>query len=309
MLSNAVDTREEMPDSLVSSEPTKEETPNVRTSGEIVRLAYSVFRRNFRALYKLTLPPSIFVLLVYYLRLWMLYRIRESRPTFQAALIEGFAVNFGCYFLAWLLETASLAAVCSAVSMNNDTLAVSDDGYRRVRERFGAISYIAFMTYLRFIVLFAILMTLFSYAIFVVRLVPRNLISMESFGYVEAAIVFILCGAAIMGYAFAVPIVLNVEKNGREAMRSSWRLTDGYEGAIFQLIVEGLVSLFVASYAADWLGKALFRNFDLRTWGAWPQWILTAMVGAAVQIPMFIGFALLYERAVNVRSEAISVAR
>jgi hypothetical protein len=310
MLATQMELNSENSDWSVSSDVTHGQEEAWR--GEFLRLVYSTYRKNFWTLYRLAIPAAIFALLINNGRVYvgreLMRGIARFSPIPTRVLFALGVWNLSTFFLAWFLQTFAFAAICatvSGVSTTNETL--NSDGYARARDRVNSVLYVAFATYLRFVVLFAIAMYLILPAAF--RILPQSLWANPWLAYAESAVVVLMIAAAIMGHAFAIPIVVITGTTGHDAMKTSWRMSDGHEGQLFRLIVESFFAGALGAYAASWALYFLLHRVDLHGWAGWMTAVVTTLVGAAAEIPMFLGFSLLYERAVAAESEVTSAAR
>ena len=59
----------------------------------------------------------------------------------------------------------------------------------------------------------------------------------------------------------------------------------------------------VAMYGMSWLTYLIFTHVNVGEWGGWVVAIANALVGATVQAPMLIAFALLYFKVTDPQPE------
>lgn len=298
-------------DWLVSSGETAEREERQRNNREVFRFIYRTYRNNFWAFYKLSVPPAIFCLLVNTGRMMLvrsLFRdVVRCGPIPPRVLFASGAVTLTALFLVWLLQCFAFAAVSATVmGVSRDESRLNSDGYARARERSGPVAYVAFVTYVRCIALFAISMYVILPAAY--RVMPKSLTSNSWFWYAEGIVIVLLIAAAIMGYAFAIPLVVATDATGHEAMKRSWRLSDGHEGSLFRLIFESSFAGLIAAFGANWMMFFLLQQVDLHGFAGWATAICITLVSAAAELPMFIGFALLYEGAVKEKNAATTSA-
>jgi hypothetical protein len=100
--------------------------------------------------------------------------------------------------------------------------------------------------------------------------------------------------AALVGFVFAIPMVMATDATAGKALQASWRLTDGHEGKLILFIAESVIGAVVAMYAMSWASYLIFSHVNVGGWGVWAVAIAAALVGGTVQAPMLIAFALLY---------------
>ena len=282
-----------------------------RSDREVYRLIYRTYRNNFWTFYKLSVPPAIFCLLINTGRTMLVRELWRDVVRFgpipALVLLASGAVTITALFLAWLIQCFAFTAVSATVmGVSLDDGELNSDGYARARECLSRVAYVAFATYTRFVVLFAI--STFVILPAVLRISSRSLTNNSWFWYVEGLVIVLLIAAAIMGYAFAIPLVVATDSTGHEAMKRSWRLSDGHEGNLFRLIFESSFGGLLAAYGAGWLMFFLLQRVDLHGYAEWATAVCIALVSAAVELPMFIGFAVLYERAAEEKNAATASA-
>jgi hypothetical protein len=91
-----------------------------------------------------------------------------------------------------------------------------------------------------------------------------------------------------------IPLILSGNTGAWGALRKSVKLSNGYEGFLFLLVLESMVGSYVAWYAAHY-GLTLLFPAHLRytAWYGWIVYFASVLASAAVQPPIFIGFSLL----------------
>ena len=111
-------------------------------------------------------------------------------------------------------------------------------------------------------------------------------------------------GASLVGYVvvasvvswlgMAIPLILSREVGAWRALKRSVKLSNGYEGFLFLLVLESMAGTYVAWYAVHY-GLPLLFPVQLRhtAWYGWLAYFVSILASAAVQPPMFIGFSLL----------------
>jgi hypothetical protein len=284
------------PDWLISSDLHAQQSPRPKTS-EFVADVYRMYGRNFWDFYKLSVPPTLLALVVYTARPVLSSMITSGAPRGREILMHPGVVvgvglaNLSSFFLAWFLEAFTFAAATDVVGGLYRGTDVETDGYARARERIWEVLKISLATFIPFILGLGFLMFLFTLAI--LRLNSRLL---DNYWFALGLVNFqmLLLFAALVGFAFAIPMVMATDATAGKALRASWRLTDGQEGKLILFVAESLVGTVVAMYAMSWLSYVIFSRVNGGGWGVWAVAIAAALLGATVQAPMLIAFALLY---------------
>jgi hypothetical protein len=195
------------------------------------------------------------------------------------------------------LTFAAATDVVGALCRGTDV--AESDGYARARERIWEVLKISLVTFVPFILGFGLLMFLFTLAI--LRLNSRALSNYWlALGLVNFQMFLLF--AALVGFAFAIPMVMATDAPAGKALRASWRLTDGHEGKLILFVAESLIGALLAMYATNWLAYVVFSHVNGGEWGVWATAIATALLGASAQAPMLIAFALLYFKVVEPQS-------
>ena len=74
----------------------------------------------------------------------------------------------------------------------------------------------------------------------------------------------------------------------------SIKLSDGYEGSLFLLVVHSLVGSYLAWYVSYHALRFMFPDYLRHTvWYGWFAYVVGVLAAAAVEPPIFIGFSLL----------------
>lgn len=285
-------------DWLVSSSGVPVEGQTKIETSRFVADVYRVYGQNFWDFYKLTVPPSVLALLVYTMRPALLNMITSGAPRGREILMHPGVIvgiwlaNFGSFFLAWFFEAFSFGAVTDVVgALHTGTGIPEGDGYVTARERIWKIFKISLATYIPFVTGFFLLMLLFMS---VVLRFNSPLLGNFWFGMVLATVEMFMVAAALIGFVFAVPLVMATDASTGKALRQSWRLTDGHEGKLILFVAESFLGALIVMYAMNWIGYLVFSRVSLGGWETWVLAITTALVGATAQAPMLIAFALLY---------------
>jgi hypothetical protein len=114
------------------------------------------------------------------------------------------------------------------------------------------------------------------------------------FNYGAALASYVLVASIISWCGMAIPLVLRGNTQVWASLKRSVELSNGYEGALFWLVVQSVAGSFVAWYAT-YYGLRLFFPAPLRytIWYGWLVYLVAVLASAAVEPPIFIGFSLL----------------
>jgi hypothetical protein len=163
------------------------------------------------------------------------------------------------------------------------------DSHQRAREHFGALVLAALFTFCAFL---AGLVVAEFVEFAAVRVVGWPHFSRFSYGVGFAAGVAI--ASIVSWFGMSIPIIVRGNAGVWGALKKSVELSNGYEGALFWLVVQSVAGSFVAGYAT-YYGLRLFFPAHLRytLWYGWLVYIVAVLASAAVEPPIFIGFSLL----------------
>jgi len=262
----------------------------------LLRDVYVLYASQFRRWFFITAPTSLLasvVLLMADQRIRALYRSipRGETPHHWGEIGESLVLRFGSFFISWFLGCFVLAAIATAVNgVDDDGDKVwRSDSYQRAREHFGALLLAAVLTFCAFLAGMAI----FGFIVFaMIRLVgwshfSRFNLSASLAGYVIAA-------SIVSWFGMAIPLILSGDVGVWRALKKSVKLSNGYEGLLFLLVVESLAGSYVAWYAVHYGLPFLFPpSLRHAEWYGWLVYFVSVLASAAVQPPMFIGFSLL----------------
>jgi len=242
-------------------------------------------------------PASLLAGLVVTLAEQRVRAIFSSIPRGQAAqhyldILTANAIRFGGFFLSWLLGCFALAAIASVVSgfdAHDEQADWAHDSYQRAREHVWAIALTAFIILCAFILCgvvfgifeFAALQALFG------RSVYRHGLAAGLLGYV-------FVGSAISWLGASIPLVLRGDVTVRAALKKSMKLSRGYQGALFLLVVESVGGSYIAWYGVvHGLPLLMPHDWQYPVWYGWLVRLAGILASAAVEPPLFIGFSFL----------------
>ena len=206
-------------------------------------------------------------------------------------VVETLAFRFGSYFVTWFLGCFALAAVASIVSSaqeEDDGSAWIPDRHQRAREHLGAIFAAALITFGAFLVGMALSQFVLLAAS---RAISQHQFS--RFSYVAELLVVISVASLVSWLGISIPLILRGRKLWA-ALKGSVELSSGYEGALSLLVVESLAGSFAAAYLTLYsLRFVIPIAYRYAPSYSWVITVLIALVSAAVEAPLFIGFSLL----------------
>ena len=264
---------------------------------EFLKSVFALYRSHFFRWFGITAPTSLLAAGILWIVDQRVKAILRNIPLFelphhQWEIAGTVILRLGGYFLSWFLGCFALAAIATVVSNLNDD--EDDDAWRRdshqqAREHFGKLVLVAVFTSSAFLLGLAMLQV-------VVAAIGRVVGWSHFLRYSYAALlVGSVVVASVTGWlGMTIPIVVRGNSRVWAARKRSIELSNGYEGAIFWLIVQSVVGSYVAGYAT-YYGLRLFFPVHLRytLWYGWLVFIVAILAGAAVEPPIFIGFSLL----------------
>lgn len=105
---------------------------------------------------------------------------------------------------------------------------------------------------------------------------------------------YVVVASIVSWFGMAIPLILSDDIGAWTALKRSVKLSNGYEGFLFLLVIESLVGSYVAWYAVHY-GLTFLLPAQLRytVWYGWLVYFVSVLAAAAVEPPMFIGFSLL----------------
>ncbi len=263
----------------------------------LLRDVYSIYTGQFRRWFLITAPTSLLasvVLLMADRRIRAIYQsIPRGEIQFRWIEIgEASVLRSGSFFISWVLGCFALAAIATAVNRldvndNNDVWV--RDSYQRARERFGPLLLAACFTFGLFLAGMAVVISVELALLFKVAAAHRL-----QFGYYAGLIGYAIVAGIESWFGMAIPFLLAENVGVWAALKKSMKLSNGYEGFLFLLVVESLAGSYVAWYAVHY-GLSFLFPVQLRytAWYGWFVYFVSILASAAVQPPMFIGFSLL----------------
>ncbi len=223
-------------------------------------------------------------------RVRAIYRtVRFPTPPPTPEVAEAFALRFGTFLFVWLLGCFALGAIATVVNKLDDLEGHPlRDSHQMSREHLGAIFLIGAITFAVFLMGGATLV------FFVVTAITK-IIGWKHFApynFAASLIAMIIVSAVASWLGMAIPFVLRGGVGVWAALGKSLRAADGYQGFLLLLVMQSVLGSYVGSYAIHHAIWAI-RPSLFYAWNGWLFVLLSALASAAVQPPLFIGFAVL----------------
>ncbi len=263
----------------------------------LLKDVYRIYTGQFRRWFLITAPTSLLasvVLLMADQKIRAIFRsipIREL-PHLWGEVAETGVLRFGSFFASWFLGCFALAAVATVVNgLDHDDTdgAWKSDSYQKAREHFGPLFLAALLTFCAFITGIAAE----EFVEFrVIRVVGWDHFS--RYNLVATLVGYAVVAGIVSWLGMAIPLLLADNIGAWAALKKSVKLSNGYEGFLFLLVIESLAGSYVAWYAVHY-GLSFLLPVQLRftAWYGWLVYFASILASAAVQPPMFIGFSLL----------------
>jgi len=282
------------------------EVGGISPSRRLLINVFILYRQEFRRWFAITAPTSVIASVVLVLTDRQIREIFSHIPRYQIPhlvdLAESLALRFGGVFIAWLLGAFALGGIATAVNSLDptDDDVWRHDSHQRTREHFGAVLLIALFTFCMFLLGIA--------AVGMVILAIGKLVGWVHFYRFNFAMSFVgsvVVAGAVSWFGMAIPLVLRGNIGTWAALKRSVRLSNGYEGSLFLLVIESVVGSYLAWYAVLY-GLALVVPPYLRRtdWYGWVVALVAVLAAAGVEPPLFIGFSLLAEESSQVTAPA-----
>jgi hypothetical protein len=263
----------------------------------LLKDVYVLYRSQFRRWFFITAPTSLLasiVLLMADQRIRAIYKSipRGEIPYHMGEVAETGVLRYGSFFISWFLGCFALAAIATVVNRLNGDDGNSvwiSDSYQRARERFGPLLLAACCTFGLFLIGMAAV--LFVDLALLRRVAPAHF---SRLNYIAVLIGSLIVASMVSWLGMAIPLILAKNIGVRTALKKSVKISNGYEGFLFLLVIESLAGSYVAWYAVHY-GLTFLFPVQLRyaAWYGWLVYFVSILASAAVQPPMFIGFSLL----------------
>lgn len=273
------------------------ETFAISRSRLLLTDVFSLYRNQFPRWFAITAPTSLLAAGVLWMADQQIRAIYRSIPPLEmkyhpGALATTMALRFGSFFISWLLGCFALAGIATVVN-NLDTEDINSvwryDSHQRAREHFGGLVLAALFT----LCSFGAGVAVEEFVIFsVVRLVGWS--HFARFNYGVSLVGAVVVASIVCWLGMSIPLIVAGNVGVWAALKKSVDLSNGYEGALFWLVVQSVAGSFVAWYATYYGLRLLFpTDFRQTLWYGWLVYIAAVLASAAVEPPLFIGFSLL----------------
>lgn len=262
----------------------------------LLQTVHRLYHRQFLRWFGIIAPTSLLAGLVLMLADIRIREIFRNIPRGEVALhiadiAAAGALRYGSFLLSWLLGCFALAAIATVLSQGEteENAAVwKHDSYERARQNLGAIFLAGLLMFCLFLTGTVVCTLLWTS---VIRSVGR---SRFEFNYVFVLLVYMVIGSIVSWLGVAIPLIVGGKIRLGAALKKSVKLSNGYEVALFLLVVESAVGGLVAWYVTLH-GLRLIVPDQLRytAWYGWFVNIVGVLASAAVDPPLFLGLSLL----------------
>jgi hypothetical protein len=264
-----------------------------------------MYKAHFRSWLAITAPASILAIAVDVI---VSNRVREMFSSIPFSdlfhhwpeLAAATSMRFGSYFLVWLLGCFAFGAIASLVDKVSDGPGEEEDtvshpglsdNYEGARERVGPLLLLAVFTFILFLGGCGINILVDSA---VSRVIGRNSNSVILWSSIVG---YVVMASVLAWFGPAIPLAVCRHRTAWQALRESIRVSNGFEGFLFILVVESVAGSYVAGLAVQHeMMPLLYRVAGVNDWSPWIQLGLIVLASAAIQPPLFIGLSLLARR-------------
>ena len=258
---------------------------------------FALYREKFPRWFAITAPTSLLAAAVLWVANQRIRALYAGIPILElkyhlGVVVAAGVVRFGSYFLSWLLGSFALAAI--ATEINNASIEDVDsvwihDSHQPAREHFGGLVLAALFTSCAFLAAAAVAGFVESAAI---KLVGWS--HFARFNYVVSVAGIVVVASIVSWLGMSIPLIVAGDTGVWAALKKSVELSNGYEGALFWLVVQSVAGSLAAWYATVY-GLRLVTPVQLQytVWYGWLVYIAAILAGAAVEPPLFIGFSIL----------------
>jgi len=273
------------------------ELGGVPRPGLLLNNVYGLYASQFRRWFVITAPMSLLASAALFTADEQVRAIYGSIPRGEIQyhsqeIAESYVLRFGSFFIGWLLGCFVLAAIATAVNRlgREDSDGVwKSDSYQQTREHYGPFFFAAVLTFCAFLAG----MAAFGFVIFALIRVA-GWAHFSRFKYGASLVGYVVVASIVSWFGMAIPLILSDDVGAWKALKRSVKLSNGYEGFLFLLVVESIAGTYVAWYAVHYGLPFLFPPILRQAaWYGWLVYFVSVLASAAVQPPMFIGFSLL----------------
>lgn len=269
-----------------------------RASGrDLLESVHRLYGNKFWTWFGITAPPSLLATVVLGFTHQRIKIILSGIPggalhDHWGEIAEANGLRLAAYFFSWFLGCFALGAIATLVSGLEDEDSESvwkHDNHQRTREHFAAILLAALITFCAFLV-GMIMVGLVAVAATRVAMwshLPR------SFPLVVGLAGYVVAASVISWLGMAIPLILRGNSGVLSALKRSMELSNGFEAALFFLIVESVGGSSLAVYAIYSGARFLPPSIPHLPFYGWMIALLAAMASAAFEPLIFLGLSLL----------------
>lgn len=263
----------------------------------LLRDVYSVYTGQFRRWFVITAPTSLLASAALLMADQRIRAIYQSIPRGEIGyhlgkVAETGALRYGSFLISWFLGCFALAAIATVANGLNESEGGDvwiSDSFQRARERIWSLLLAAIFTSSMFLVGMAVLGFV---VLALIRLVGWA--HFARFNYGVSFVGILIVASIVSWFGMAIPLILAEDIGVWAALKRSLKISNGYEGFLFLLVIESTIGSYVAWYAAhDGLTFLFPAQLQYTVWYGWVVYYVAILASAAVQPPMFIGFSLL----------------
>jgi len=265
--------------------------------GFLLQQVHLLYRNQFWTWFGIMLPTSLLADVV------VVGADRQIRSMFKAVplheipnhwdkVVAAGILRFGSFFAVWFLGCFALATIASVVNgLEGESGGAIwiPDRHQRARDHLGGVFAAALITFCVFLAGTAVSEFVQGAA---VRLVGWSRFS--RFSYAVGLIAALAVASLVAWLGASIPILIRGDTKLLAAFKRSVGLSNGYEGALFLLLVESVAGTFVAGYATFYALRLLIpSHFRYAPWYGWLVNLVAILASAAAEPPILIGFSLL----------------
>lgn len=273
------------------------ETPRAAQPGVLLRSVHTIYREQFWRWFGIMAPTSLLAGLVLILADQRIKALNRGIPPGEVLFHKGDilamgVVRYGSFFFSWFLGCFALAAIATVVNdldRGDEAEGWKRDSYQRAREHFGGLVASALITFSAFL--------LGMFAMGFLELAAYRLVGWSHFSkynYPATVIGMVVVATLVSWLGASIPLILKGNIRVRAALKKSVELSNGYEGALFLLVVESVAGSMIVWYTVVHSFPLILPLQFIYT--AWYGWLLNAvgvLAASTIDAPLFIGLSLL----------------
>jgi len=268
-----------------------------RRWSELLRETYALYRKRFKTLFLISLPPAIAAYFCFFLQRVIVRSLRaqgwmpsRSSPQFWVIITLVALFESAIY---WVISAYFFAAIASNVLREPASEEpIFTDAFANARGRLAAITTVALILWAPFL----IGRTILGFAAFTLleRLgLSRNVLVTVAFG-----LILLLLAGLLSRLGLAIPILIDDPRASvSQSLRLSVRKTENWEPFFMMFLAKaaifGYAVYWLMNLGLSWVYQFAFPHEDSRFW---LESILYICLAAALESPLFIAFSLLYQQ-------------